>query len=144
MKRFIAIPLMILYLISISGTMVQLHFCNQKVSSWAINTVTAEDDCCETTEIESCHTENVFKYEDQSCCSDQTVIVKTIADQISPPNFKAVFFATPAIVPTRILIPEFELPHNLSANVVFNANAPPGLWQQIPLFKLHKRFTYYG
>lgn len=142
MKRLIAIPLMFLYLISTSGTMLQLHFCNQKIESWSINT-SAKDDCFAESEMANTQPSS-FKFENQSCCSDQTVIVKTITDQISPTSLKILQFTTPAIVPNKIILSQFQLPSSLAANVVFDSNAPPGLWQEIPLFKLHQRFTYYG
>lgn len=139
MKRFLAIPLMFLYIFSVSGAMIQIHFCQQKVESWSINT-TAQPCCCETSPFLS----NQGSITDEDCCSDQTIVLKTEGDQLSVSAFQILFSHFQADLPARITFNTFQLPADLAVNTVYYANAPPGLWQGIPLFKLLQRFTYYG
>jgi hypothetical protein len=144
MKKFIAIPLLVLYLVAISGMMVQLHFCGSKLSSWNVNEQKAS--CCcgkseKTTDVKLAS----LSSKANDCCHDKTITLKIAQDQnrvngiqlqlqslqitVLPQQY---FTYTPADIP--------EGP----VSQVYQANAPPGRWQNIPLYKLHSRLTYYG
>jgi len=128
-------------MLAVSGTMIQIHFCDKKVESWTVNT--PKTACCCEEGIASVQ-QSTLKIESQDCCSDRTIIAQTVSDQISNTPVQFQFSDLHAIIPAKIILPEFQLPVSLAANAVFESNAPPGLWQEIPLYKLHQRFTYYG
>lgn len=78
------------------------------------------------------------------CCSTKTVVVKTIHDQLSEKaqqTFQALQLSVPQDSKPNIeALVMVQQEQNKSAQ----ANAPPGTWQEIPLYKLHQRFTFYG
>jgi hypothetical protein len=145
MKKFIAIPLLVLYLVAVSGMMVQIHFCGSKMSSWNVNEQKASCCCGESGK----ETEEGFHYagiksKADDCCQDKTITLKIAQDQ-SRANEVQLQLQSLQIVPlqqfyTYALTSLPERP----VTQVYQANAPPGLWQNIPLYKLHSRFTYYG
>ena len=128
---------MLLYMISVSGVMIQIHFCGRNLQSWAINAAPKNDNCCTT----DCS--NVVKVSKSSCCKDKTLTLKVTQDQIVS-AFQFLFSGLQtAIVAQPIPLTTAYLKAG-AAPAAYFANAPPGLWQNIPLFKLHQRFTYYG
>lgn len=142
MKRFIAIPLLVLYLVAVSGTMVQLHFCGSKLSSWNLNKAGAS--CC-------CGDEEELAYRkapvnDDDCCRNKTITLKITQDQHKTGNvwfsLAGMQLALPASGTTFGLPEVATLP--VQVKEAYQANAPPGPWQGIPLYKLHSRLTYYG
>lgn len=128
---------MFLYLIAVSGIMIQLHYCGANLESW---NVFAKSDGCDGGE---CGDESS---QSDDCCKDEVVTAKVSHEQnvaeavklkLSPLNWVA------------ISTPQQWLPYKVASVQIYNTlcsrpNAPPGLWQQIPLFKLHSSFTYYG
>jgi hypothetical protein len=138
MKKYLAIPLMLLYMISVSGTMIQIHFCGRDIESWTINNPSKAS--CD--EVVSCDA-NLATIAKKSCCKDKTLTLKITQDQIASAfqflfsGLQTAFLSTAHVIPVN---------HFKSAETenVYQANAPPGRWQNIPLFKLHQRFTYYG
>lgn len=139
MKRLLAIPLLFLYTIAISGMMVQLHFCGDELSSWAVNATKAAC-CCE----ESGQKDALQSLNDKDCCKDQTIDLKISQEQNT---VAAITFILHGLQTGMIAQPVFE---QFTATLIepehaaYAANAPPGSWQQIPLYKLHQRFTFYG
>jgi hypothetical protein len=137
MRRFLAIPLFLLYLTAVSGVMVQVHYCGQKIQSWKINT-SAKSCCCED-ETATQHPPKI-----DNCCNNKTFIVKVIQDQAPINAFPFSFPELQTGVTATFPVIVFQV---LSASVSGQsnqANAPPGLWQNMPLYKLHQRFTFYG
>ena len=102
-----------------------------------------------TTSATGCETDNCADdavHSDTDCCKDEVVAAKvtvdhTIADYI---DFK--LSTIEWVVPTQqyILISDRIIPACSEKLMNGMPNAPPGLWQNIPLFKLHSSFTYYG
>lgn len=145
MKKFIAIPLLVLYLVAVSGMMVQIHFCGTKVSSWNVNKQKASC-CCNESGKES---ESGFQYagirsKADDCCRDKTITLKIAQDQSRANEvqlqLQSLQIAAPQQFHTYALTDLPERP----VTQVYQANAPPGRWQNIPLYKLHSRLTYYG
>lgn len=140
MKKLIAIPLLILYLVAVSGTMVQLHFCGNELSSWKVNEQKASC-CCGD---DAAPVNGKASLSEDNCCSDKVITLKIAQDQNAAQGI-LLQFATlqSATVPGYTIALPVEIPvaHGQPA---YRANAPPGLWQDIPLYKLHSRFTYYG
>ena len=145
MKKFIAIPLLVLYLVAVSGMMVQIHFCGTKMSSWNVNEQKASC-CCKESEKgpESGFQYAGIKSKADDCCRDKTITLKIDQDQSRANDvqlqLQSLQIAAPQQFHTYALTDLPERP----VTQVYQANAPPGLWQNIPLYKLHSRFTYYG
>ncbi|HRO43749.1 MAG TPA: hypothetical protein PL009_13005 [Flavipsychrobacter sp.] len=127
---------MILYLLAVSGVMINLHYCGTTLENWSVY---AESNGCEDGD---CGDE---KQVPDECCEN-----KIITSKISHDQHLAAFL--------KITVAQFEyalLPQNFSFSITelkpsdpqsisHQPNAPPGLWENIPLYKLHSRFTYYG
>ncbi len=139
MKRLIAIPLLLLYCTAVSGMIVRLHYCGGALSAWAVNA--KETSCC--CERNGNGSTSVLK--DDDCCSDKTITFKISQDQYkaSSPNQLSFEAFAQLILPVVPSVPAVAIRVSESA-FTYQANAPPGLWQNIPLYKLHARFTYYG
>ena len=145
MKKFIAIPLLVLYLVAVSGMMVQLHFCGSKLSSWNLNEPKASCCCSDGPEQSRDNGKSKLAVKADDCCSDKTITLKITQDQNKGNNILAqmaalqVALVLPAPVSYNVATTLFSVTEE-----AYQANAPPGLWQGIPLYKLHSRFTYYG
>lgn len=143
MKRLIAIPLLILYLTAMSGAMVQIHYCGNEVTSWTVNDDSEKGCCCESKDGIAGN-DLLPKIKKTGCCSDKTFTLKVSEAQsniISATGFLA------DVGEGIVTLPELpEHTFNIAAEEksAHNTNAPPGRWQNIPLYKLHSSFTYYG
>ncbi len=141
MRKFFAIPLLILYLTAVSGMMVQLHFCGDKLASWNLN-APKNSCCCETPADEPVAT---LKEKSNSCCVDQVITLKIDQEQDRATGIFLSFSNYWAVVSLRYgFLPNYTFYTDKRTENVYYAQAPPGLWQNIPLYKLHSRFTYYG
>jgi hypothetical protein len=137
MKRLLVIPVMFLYLVAVSGILIHTHYCGKQLESWQVYVKSDEgctDDVC---------TDNPA--EEEGCCKDEVVVAKVTVDQNIVDFFKLQLSQDWALP----LQPQYFVPQNntvaLAAKQTTNMpNAPPGRWQNIPLFKLHSSFTYYG
>jgi len=127
---------MFLYLLAITGVMVNAHYCGKQLVSW--NVYLKAGDCLGCNDMHG-------KSKPSKCCKDKVVAAKVSHEQNSvsfklqlsdaqfmPAGAPQIYFHTNETVYSEALTP---------AN---RANAPPGLWQRIPLYKLHSSFTYYG
>lgn len=139
MKKLIVIPIMFIYLLAVSGVMINMHYCGNELESWGMYTTSATG--CET---DNCTDDAV--HSDTDCCKDKVVAAKvtvdhTIADYI---DFKlsAIEWVLPA--QHHLVFTEHNITVSTEKQTNGMPNAPPGLWQNIPLFKLHSSFTYYG
>lgn len=146
MRKFIAVPLLILYIIAVSGTMVQIHFCGSKVSSWKINEEHVACCCSKDKPVTPAKGKHALASADDDCCSSKVVTLKIAQDQNKESMVQLQLNAPDAFV---ALLPHFTLPAFTSitsaiTQEAYQSNAPPGRWQDIPLYKLHARFTYYG
>ena len=83
--------------------------------------------------------------DDDGCCKNEVVIAKLANDQNSAQQI--VVKLTP-VIQSAVLHDYPELPQPVlygeTGHVAYTPNAPPGLWQDIPLYKLHSNLTYYG
>jgi len=137
MKKFLVIPVMFLYLLAVSGVNIYAHYCGKALESWSLYAAT--DGCGDG----ACGDE---KQKSDDCCKDKVIASKVAQDQHFAGAFKLkpgadIFDAQPAPVfatvkQKQVIAAVFPKAHK--------SNAPPGLWQYIPLYKLHTRFTYYG
>lgn len=144
MKKFIAIPLLILYLVAVSGMMVQIHFCGTKMSSWKVNDQKVSC-CCEPVTKKGNADVLSIKVKADDCCKDKTITFKIAQDQNRTAGIQMQLqsLQLAAMVPLFQFHKVIDVPAR-SETQVYQANAPPGRWQNIPLYKLHSRFTYYG
>lgn len=143
MKKFIAIPLLVLYLVAISGTMVQLHFCGSKLSSWNVNEQKASC-CCGESEKTTDDNLTSLSSKADDCCQDKTITLKIAQDQNRVNDVQLQLQSLQIAVSQQYFTyAPAEMPER-PVSQVYQANAPPGRWQNIPLYKLHSRLTYYG
>lgn len=116
--------------------MINLHYCGQTLESWNLYSDSGcggDDACGDESE------------ENDDCCKDEVVVVKVNQDQetTSQLSFK---ISQLAAVPMPAYI-SYDVHAALLKNtesLTNNPNAPPGLWEGIPLYKLHSNYTYYG
>lgn len=146
MRRFIAIPLLVLYITAISGMMIQLHYCGSKLSSWKVNATHAQC-CCKPSGKDADNTAQQtakIKNQDDDCCQNKTITLKIKQDQNRASEIQYQLASLQLTAPVlHVAIPAFVLSEE-DAYTSYQANAPPGRWQQIPLYLLHGSFTYYG
>lgn len=128
---------MFIYLLAVSGIMVSAHYCGQEMESLSLFSEKggcAEGECGDETE------------EGDDCCKDKTFTAKIDTEQnfVSAFKIKLIDNSFAAVLPVTYYIPVNDVVAVSIHTTANKANAPPGLWQQIPLYKLHARFTYYG
>ena len=140
MKRFLAIPLMFIYLLAMSGVMISTHYCGSRLVSWNVYLKAAMCGGCDN---DGCTRQ---EKKPMKCRKDKVVVAKVQQDQNSPSHFKLKIqhqLFTPLSGTGRFN--QVMACTGLSVVAVMHgANAPPGNWQNIPLYRLHSRFTYYG
>jgi len=141
MRKLIAIPLLVLYITAVSGMMIQLHFCGDKLLSWKVNESKTASCCGDTAGTAA--TEKTV--EEEGCCKDKTITLKIKQEQNRVSQLQLQLSALQSVPATAsFIIPETVALIRADVHTAYRANAPPGLWQNIPLYKLHTRFTYYG
>jgi hypothetical protein len=137
MKKFFVIPIMFIYLLAVSGIMVTVHYCGQEMESLSFF---SKSDKCDETEC------NDEPGKSDGCCQDKTVAAKVTNEQDAVNAFKLKLqpIEIVAVLTTKIYSDQNDVRLSAIEAPSYRANAPPGLWQSIPLFKLHSSFTYYG
>lgn len=137
MKKIFVIPLLVLYMVASLGIHVTLHYCGDTIESWAIASKTdgCEDDSCDD---ESTPADN--------CCKEKIIKSQVASEQITVSPYKVIYLSTTALLPAPFTyaLQNAALLIGNSDKVIHDANAPPGNWQSIPLYKLFSSFTYYG
>lgn len=137
MKRFIAIPILFLYLVAVSGVKIHLHYCGSKLESWGLYDGHAgcNDGVCKDDGSDK----------EDGCCKDEIVLAKIGHEQ----NFVQYFTWNVnhvdigiAILYSLVQVPLREV--SKVSLLIHGPNAPPGLWQNTPLYKLHSSLVYYG
>lgn len=135
MKKFLVVPIMLLYLFAVTGVMIHLHYCGAELESWTLN---EKKGCADG----ACGDESE---KSDKCCKDKVIISKTAP---SHNIASAIKFIAGGIDIHLEAVPVYSYIYYIATadvhTVVHAANAPPGLWQGLPLFKLHSCFTYYG
>lgn len=135
MKRLLVIPVMFLYLLAVSGVLIHTHYCGKQLESWQVY-VKSDDGCKD----DVC-TDNPA--EEEGCCKDKVVVAKVNTDQTVTDFFK-LQLSPVYILPAQPLYSTSENTIALVSQkgVKHMPNAPPGRWQNMPLYKLHKKFKY--
>jgi hypothetical protein len=124
---------MFLYLLAVSGVLIHTHYCGKQLESWQVYAKAdgcKDDVCSDNPDME------------KGCCKDKVVVAKVNTDQTLVSFFQLQL--SPALLPEQ---PQYCTTRNTVAlvsqkSVLHRPNAPPGRWQNIPLFKLHKQFKY--
>lgn len=137
MKRLLAIPILFFYMLAMSGALIQLHFCQEELKAWTINTPTA--DCCG----EEAKQEGDCGSFADDCCTEKVLVLKAVEEQLAASAFQFLFSEFKVVAHQEWLGPIFQLNGPTRQNYLATGS-PEGLWQDIPLFKLHQRFTLYG
>src|SRR5437899_9274210 len=136
MKKLLVIPLMFLYMIAMIGIMVRAHYCGQQLVSW--NIYLKANDCGDCGD-------DLGKPNATKCCKDKIVIAKVTHEQASISQKLQLHATSYVLLSDPLIHLEPRGAHFVGAvSPVHRANAPPGRWQQIPLYKLHSSLTYYG
>ena|ERR1700733_3424136 len=133
MKRLFVTILSILYMLSATGATVHIHYCMGKLMSASF--IDKDEDRCE-----KCCAKKSSK---KGCCKDESKTFKTNDHQLVKASFD--FSHQPVAIPS--LPSYFSLTDRICTtctNITAKANAPPGIWEHIPLYKLHTSFIYYG
>ncbi len=138
MKKLLVIPVMIMYLLAVTGIIIHTHYCGEELASWQMyvkDKKGCKDDVCK----DEGNTE-------KGCCKDKVVMSKIGTDQNVVSFFNLKLASGEWILPSTPVInyAEQSISYTQPATFTGSPNAPPGRWQGIPLFKLHSRFTYYG
>lgn len=137
MKKLVVIPVMVLYLFAVTGIMIHAHYCGQQLESWQMY-VKGDDGCVDDT----CSDEPA---EEEGCCKDEVVSAKVSIDQdVSFFKYKLLQGEWAMLPASHTEYVERTVAYTNYTPVSGQPNAPPGRWQNIPLFKLHSSFTYYG
>lgn len=138
-KRYLAIPLFFVYFFAVTGVVIQSTCCIDE-SSMPTGAQSLSD-CCHPAPPQK-HDSTVSGK--NHCCHHPTVIVKTIHHQIvDHADFSMLHQLQQAVAGNFFNLGNTILPNDLRLESHL-ANAPPGSWQNIPLYKLHQRFTFYG
>ncbi len=142
MKRFLAIPLFLIYFIAITGVMVNLHYCGGEIDS--VTVMVEKPNCCCDKDANNSTTHKSVSEKD--CCSDKAFTVKINQTQLSNTYLSFDFTSAVAILPPTSIF-------DFSENRVVNdrhflssqrSNAPPGRWQNIPLYSLNSSRVLYS
>lgn len=136
LKRLITIPFLFIYIIAVSGVMMELHYCGQELASMSLF---SENDGCAD---DGCGDEST---ENDGCCKDEVVVAKVVNDQniATQQLLKFIDAGYDANKPEFTLVLSNVLVEKAGV-LPYSSNAPPGFWQNIPLYKLYTNFTYYG
>jgi hypothetical protein len=140
MKKLLSILVLLLYMSATVGATIQLHFCAGELKSWSIAANEGENDCC----CEADHSVKIVAEADQSCkVIKQNDCCKEYQVYISNSDHYQVYtqvWNTYLLLPNELnIIYSTQVTANYlaSSNIpVYAANAPPGLWQDFPLFLL--------
>lgn len=146
MRKLIAIPLLVLYITAVSGMMIQLHFCGSKLLSWNVNKAKASC-CCESgskSETKKAIAAKHKQTKEEDCCKDKTITLKIKQEQNRTTQLQLQLGELQTVAMITYSVPQIFALSPTDAHSTYQANAPPGLWQNIPLYKLHASFTYYG
>ncbi len=133
MRKYISIFLLSVYALAVSGFVIKLHYCEGDLKAWSVNADKVAC-CCDGDEF----SENI----NTDCCSDDEIKLKLDQDYNTNIAFNLSDLQI-AIVPT--IYSDFVFAEAIADNTIsiYNANAPPGLWENIPLYKLHSSYTFY-
>ncbi|RQO30954.1 hypothetical protein DBR32_09605 [Taibaiella sp. KBW10] len=140
--------MLFLYSLSVSGSVMQMHFCGDNISSVSFSKQGISCCCSDDAENKPAKgaTEEV-KQSAKSCCDNVELSFKVSADHQhteAASNLQSLQTALP------LPLIAYEVPKALhltgtAQHLSYFANAPPdGLWQAIPLYKLFQRIVYYG
>lgn len=146
MRRFFAIFLLLMYSLSLTGSVLQLHYCGKELVSVKVNALDKQSCCCPMEPAAPSGDCKLVLSVKNECCSETYISFSLEVDQ-------AVQSAVHQIdVLQVVLLPAFKIPSwvgersvPLAAPMPWMANAPPGgNWQHIPLYELFSRIVYYA
>lgn len=137
LKKVVSIFFLLLYAFTSSGATVDMHYCGDNLQNISVKIIDdgAINNCC-------CQDGLVVKH--KGCCTEKSFRPQVSKDlQLVVNDFKSFLQ-----IPFQIVVnPCFQRDDLLSENDhgfnLYN-NTSPNLWRKIPLYKLHRRFTYYG
>lgn len=121
-----------------SGSIVTMHFCGEKLASWAISLqeleYESESTCC-TPKSDHCEQSEVSSI---SCCKDNIISLK-ILEHYNINNYNISVVDIGLIPQTPFICWEQVSPLVECTNFLPPTHAPPGLWQDRPLYILFQQ-----
>lgn len=143
LKRVVAIPLFILYFIAISGMMVQIHFCGNRLADWQIAHQKLSC-CCDQSAPDNAI---LLSMEEDGCCHNEAISLK-IEDAQQQVQALQLELSNVQMMVFFVNEPRYWQKNNsliaVPSPISYNANAPPGKAYQLPLYKLYHNYTYYS
>lgn len=147
MKRFIAIFLLLMYSLSVSGSVVQLHFCKNNIEAITFSAEDYNKCCCvPDLEIGSSKSKELSISSEKNCCTDTKIQLTIGLDQsVAQSNWQQLKVLQAQLPQQCFTFTLTQVPSTLFFEKTYPANAPPvGNWQGIPLYKLYSSLVYYG
>lgn len=132
-----------MYSLSVSGSVVQMHFCGQEIES--ISFLESSKSCCCAAAKDTSADRQIGKQE-KDCCDNVAISFKINADQHVEAAKQLQLLQIATVAPSLLHYTVYQAPSVSGVQLEsYDANAPPpGLWQDIPLYKLFQRIVYYG
>jgi hypothetical protein len=140
-RNLLSIFLLSLYTIATSGAIVQMHYCGSNLAYWDIsinNTDTDIQNCCCAATVNPC------SGEEKTCCSDNKITLKIQQEYKNTTfNYEIVFLA-PALLSQQTYPIFQDASFQTAPRYLFPyPNAPPSIWQNIPLYTLHQSWKLF-
>lgn len=142
MKKFLSILFFCMYTMAVSGMVIQLHYCGGELESWQIASNETKECCCISDSANE-H-EQVTNEDADDCCANQEIKLQIDNDYNVTIGELSIKLLTPSFLPQNT-VPYYEYVVEITDEPLRNyqANAPPGLWQNIPLFSLNQSRLLY-
>ncbi len=135
---------MLIYTVSVSGAVVQLHFCDNELESISLNK-NSKPKCCCNENLPSQKDKSTKHFSKKSCCNESSITLKLNLDQSSNNSLPQLLSLQSLGSLPIITLPVWQNDFLIQKDSIIPfANAPPeGIWQYIPLYKLHGSFVFY-
>lgn len=114
-----------------------MHYCGSQLQSVSISIFEADNGM-------NCLCDNAISVKHNGCCSEKSIHPQVSKDRQLITNDYSNYLKLPF---QTIAISRFQHIDLFSKNqtpLSFYSNTPPNLWRKVPLYKLLRRFTYYG
>jgi len=136
MKRFIAILMLFVYSLSISGMALQLHFCDDNIQSVKLANIESGNCCCSE--------KTTQQHKNKSCCGETGVVLKLNIDQSN--QYQLTQFKITGLYPDNFVLFNHNndlFISNLNETALKYIDTDVGKIK-IPLYKLFKQIVYYS
>ncbi|MCZ2247368.1 MAG: hypothetical protein LC111_01235 [Bacteroidia bacterium] len=145
MKKVIAILMLFVYNLSLSGSVLQLHYCSDNLESVSLSN-NEQSCCCSSEDQDECMSDMPADNNSDNCCNNVEISLKTTLDNYINSNIVQIQKQLPVIF-------HLTAEHNFLFSAqqpeiqktFFVDKAPPnGNWQNQPLYRIYGKIVYYG